>query len=89
MQKVQLEHLRTARLRRIGSFKWQKQTLTLDDGLRNRHFAADLYVPQTGTKTQNTLFITLEINLIFGNYFYKNNRRKLNTLKKLYLSFSI
>lgn len=42
-------------LRRTGSFKWEKQTLNLDNSKRNRHFAADLYVPQTGTKTQNTL----------------------------------
>ncbi len=41
-------------LRRTGSFKWEKQTLNLDDSSRNRHFMADLYVPQ-GTKTQNTL----------------------------------
>ncbi len=41
-------------LRSTGSFKWQKQTLNLDESSRNRHFMADLYVPQTGTKTQNT-----------------------------------
>lgn len=41
-------------LRRAGSFRFSKQTLTLNDTPRSRRFEADLYLPQTETKTQNT-----------------------------------
>ncbi|MBW4503965.1 MAG: alpha/beta hydrolase [Scytonema hyalinum WJT4-NPBG1] len=41
-------------LRRAGSFRFSKQTLTLNDNSRSRRFEADLYLPQTATKTQNT-----------------------------------
>jgi len=41
-------------LRRAGSFRFSKQTLTLNDNSRSRRFEADLYLPQTVTKTQNT-----------------------------------
>ncbi|ARV63275.1 dienelactone hydrolase [Nostocales cyanobacterium HT-58-2] len=41
-------------LKRAGSLRSSKQTLTLNDNSRNRRFEVDLYLPQTETKTQNT-----------------------------------
>ncbi|KAF3890832.1 alpha/beta hydrolase [Tolypothrix bouteillei VB521301] len=40
-------------LRLPGSFNWVKKTISLDDKSRDRQFEADLYLPQTPTKTQN------------------------------------
>ncbi|BAZ40389.1 putative dienelactone hydrolase [Calothrix sp. NIES-4101] len=36
-------------LRQLGSFTWQKQTITLNDVSRNRTFPTDIYLPMTET----------------------------------------
>lgn len=36
-------------LKRQGNFTWQKQTIALNDALRNRTFPADIYLPITQT----------------------------------------
>ncbi|ARV59079.1 hypothetical protein BZZ01_10915 [Nostocales cyanobacterium HT-58-2] len=53
-----LDNISVADLPRLGKFRWQKQTITLNDTSRDRTFPADIYLPVVSSSPRPVIVIS-------------------------------